>query len=113
MTEKPREGEEFVAAILLPDIVAVDGVTVEVLSPGGIVVTELPAVEFPVVLPIAPESVVTGKGVSVEERHVGGGVPSQPCVALLGIDVLPGLSVVLLAGEDEADIFEIVPLGAG
>jgi hypothetical protein len=82
VTEKPREGEELVAAILLSDIVAVSGIVVEVLSPGGIVVAELPAVEFAspgraLVLPIAPESVVTGKGASVEERHVGG-VPPQP-----------------------------------
>jgi hypothetical protein len=32
---------------------------------------------------------------------------------LLGIDVPPGLPVVLLAAEEDGDTFEIVPLGAG
>lgn len=32
---------------------------------------------------------------------------------MLGIDVSPGFSVVLLAAEDDGDTFEIVPLGAG
>lgn len=84
MMEKPRDGEEFVAVTLRPDIVPIGGVVVEELGPGSIVGVKLVAVEFAspgraVVLLTAAESVIAVKGGSVEERQVGGFLPTSRC----------------------------------
>jgi len=82
--EKPRDGEEFVAVTLRPDIVPIGGAVVEELGPGSIVGVELAAVEFTspgraVVLLTAAESVIAVKGASAEEHQVGGFLPTARC----------------------------------